>query len=268
MPTPNDARSAAPIFYVHVMKTGGTTLFRHLRENFPLDELYPYRELDIHYDGDRLDVRHHLSISYLTSLSPERRQHIKVYTGHFPYIAQELMGGRFVTASILRDPVQRTVSLLRQFRRKKPWAPGSSTKGLRFVESSLEEVYAHPTVFEPLVHNHQTKIFSMLASDAPESYMDVIDVDEARLEIAKDNLAKVDLLGVTERYDLFLDEVESRFDWHVQRDARANATPTDDNEPVSPELLRRIEADNALDMELHAYAAELVAQRAGHRTPG
>ena len=262
MPTPNDALTGAPIFFVHVMKTGGTTLFRHLRENFPLDQLYPYRHLDIRYEGERLDVRHHLSVSYLRTLSPERRQHIRVYTGHFPYIAQELMGGRFVTATILRDPVERTVSLLRQFRRKQPWATEGAPEP-RFTRSSLEDVYAHPMVFEPLIHNHQTKIFSMRESDQPESYMDVLAMDADRLAVAKENVAKVDLLGVTERYGDFLDEVEARFGWHVERDARANATPSDDNEPVSLDLRRQIEADNALDIELHAHAAALVAARVG-----
>ena len=55
MATPNDALPEPPVFFVHVMKTGGTTLFRHLRENYPLDELYPYSKLDIRYEGERLE---------------------------------------------------------------------------------------------------------------------------------------------------------------------------------------------------------------------
>jgi len=259
-----DAASGPPVFFIHVMKTGGTTLFRHLRENFALDQLYPYRKLDIRYDGDRLDIRHHLSVSYLRTISEERRRHIRVYTGHFPYVAQEILGGGFTTVTILRDPIERTISLLRQFRRKAPWVQDDGPVPM-LGSATLEEVYAHHRVFEPLVHNHQTKIFSMQESDDPESYMDVIDVDEARLAIAKMNLAEVDIVGVTERYDDFLDEIEARFGWRVKREARANATPSNDTRPVSESLRRRIVDDNAIDIELYEYAKQLVELRQGRR---
>jgi hypothetical protein len=266
MATPNDAPPEPPVFFVHVMKTGGTTLFRHLRENYPLDELYPYSKLDIRYEGQRLDIRHHLSISYLRTIPEERRRHIRVYTGHFPFAAIEAMGGAFTTMTILRDPVARTLSLLRQFRRKIPWVPEGGREPT-LARNTLEEVYDHPTVFEPLVHDHQTKIFSMQPADEPESYMDVLPVDEARLAVAKANLASIDLLGVTDRYNDFLDLVEERFGWHVEREARANVTPQSDNEPVDEGLLERIRADNALDIQLYEYAKELVELRQGGRAP-
>lgn len=256
--------STPPVFFVHVMKTGGTTVFRNLRENYALDELYPYRKLDIQYDGKRLDIRHHLSMSYLVSLPEERRRRIRVYTGHFPYVAAELLGGDFTTVTILRDPMERTISLLRQFRRNVPWV-NDPTRQRPMASRSLDEVYEQPLVFEPLVHNHQTKIFSMRESDAPESYMDLIDIDEARLALAKNNLAKVDVVGVTERYDDFLDEVEARFGWAVERDARANATPASEIQPVSESLRRRIADDNAIDVEFYEYAKQLVDLRRNRR---
>jgi hypothetical protein len=252
------------VFFVHVMKTGGTTLFRNLRDNYPLDQLYPYRKLDIRYDGRKLDIRHHLSVSYLLNLPPERHRQIRVYTGHFPYVTSELLEGDFTTVTILRDPIERTLSLLRQFRRKVPWVDDSAPMP-PLASRTLEEVYENPFVFEPLVHNHQTKIFSMKESDEPESYMDVINVDRARLELAKENLAKIDVLGVTERFDDFLDDVSARFGWELDRDARANATPSDDIEPVSAALLRRIADDNALDIELHEHAKQLQEQRRNRR---
>lgn len=254
---------APPVFFVHVMKTGGTTLFRNLRENFALDELYPYRKIDIQYNGSKLDVRHHLSVSYLLQIPEERRRRIRVYTGHFPYIAQELLGGGFTTVTILRDPVERTLSLLRQFKRNAPWETDPAKKA-PMASRSLEEVYENELVFEPLVHNHQTKIFSMRESDSPESYMDVVAVDEARLALAKENLAKVDIVGITERYDDFLDEIEARFGWEVEREARANATPASEIQPVNDALRDRIAHDNALDLEFYEYAKALVDLRSKH----
>jgi len=264
-PTPaQHAPSAPPVFFVHVMKTGGTTLFRHLRENYALDELYPSRELDIRFDGPRLDIRHHFSVSYLLGIPEERRRRIRVYTGHFPYVARELLGGDFVTVTILRDPIERTISLLRQFRRTVPWVDDPD-RPRPMASRSLEEVYAHPPVFDQLVHNHQTKIFSMRESDQPESYMDVIDVDEARLALAKANLAKVDIVGLTERYGEFLDDISARFGWEVERDARSNATPASEILSVSESLRRQIAEDNAIDVEFYEYATRLVDLRRGGR---
>lgn len=253
-----------PIFFIHVMKTGGTTLFRHLRENFALDELYPYRELDLRYDGATVDIRHHLSVSYLRSLSPERRRRIRVYTGHFPYAAAELLGDDLVTMTILRDPVERTISLLRQFTRTVPWIDDPSRQR-PMVSRSLDEVYERRPIFDQLIHNHQTKIFSMRDSDQPESYMDLIDVDEERLELAKTNLANVDIVGLTERYREFVDEISARFGWEVEREARANASPAGEVQTVSDSLRRRIAEDNAIDIEFYEYATRLVDLRRGRR---
>jgi hypothetical protein len=252
------------IFFVHVMKTAGTTLVRHLRENYALDEIYPYRPLDIRVEADVVDVRYHLSVPYLLALSPERRSRIRIYTGHFPYVASELLQPDITRITVLRDPVERTISLLRQFRRKATWLDASDREPM-LASRTLEEVYEHPLVFAPLVQNHQTKVFSLQESDRPENYMHVIDVDEARLAIARANLAKIDVLGLTERYDEFLDECRARFGWQIVRGARKNVTPPEDVDPVPQSLRRRIAADNALDMELYAYATELVELRGGRR---
>lgn len=263
--------SEPPILVIHVMKTGGTTIMRNLRETYDLEQIYPYAPVDLrHVDGE-LDIGHHLSVPYLRSLPPERRTAIRVYIGHFPYVVRELLGFETRAATVLRDPVERTISMLRQIKRKQPWEddPGERRP---LAARSLAEVYEHPFVFEPLVHNHQTKIFSMAPADDPHTYMDVIDVDGDRLARAKAHLAEVEVLGLQERYDEFLDEAEAVFGWTIVRGARKNATPAESATPVDPALRRRIEADNALDLELYAHAVELVearrrAGRTPHRTP-
>jgi hypothetical protein len=252
-------RSTPPVLFIHVMKTGGTTVMRNLRETYGLDEIYPYRDLDLQYDAGRLDVTRHQSVPYLLALPEARRRDIRVFTGHFPYVVREMLGMELEAATILRDPVDRTISLLRQFARKQPWDDPAERRPL--AERTLEEVYEQPLVFEPLIRDHQTKIFSMTRADEPQTYMDVIEVDRSRLELAKANLAEIEVLGITERYDDFLAEVQARFGWQIVRGARKNATPKDDLRPVDPALRRRIAEDNALDIELYEHAKELVELR-------
>ena len=125
----------------------------------------------------------------------------------------------------------------------------------------LEAVYEHERIFEPLVHNHQTKIFSMAPEDEPVDCMQVIDVDAARLAAAKDKLAQVDLVGLQEHFSDFLERVIDHFGWHPGRSKRVNQTPDESVGAVSDSFRRRIAEDNKIDIEFYQYARELVLAR-------
>ena len=252
-------------FFVHVMKTGGRTLLRHLRDNFEPDEMYPDSKLDIRAENGTVDIWHHARIPRLLSIPPERRSRIRMYSGHYPYVVSTLVGDDLTTISVLRDPVERTISLLRQFRRKNPWADGDAAGAASGERPTLEQVYDNPFVAEPLLLNHQTKIFSTRPDDELQTYMDVFELDDARLALAKENIAKVDFLGLTEQYGDFLDELADGTGWHIERGLRKNVTPADEIQPVSESLRRRIIEDNALDIELYEYAKQLIESRRASR---
>ena len=62
---------------------------------------------------------------------PERRATIRGYMGHYPYVASQLLGEDPVTLTILRDPVERTISYLKHCKRYHD----------HHRELSLEEIY-------------------------------------------------------------------------------------------------------------------------------
>jgi hypothetical protein len=232
-------------FFVHVMRTGGTTLEQQLRRTFPRAEVYPDPDLDFP-DGD---IMYHLEVSYLLGLPAERRRRIRLFYGHFPFVVTEMLGADFVTITLLRDPVERTMSLLRVLReQREAWR-----------DLTLDQLYDDHNMFPRLIHNHQTKLFSITAADRPQSYRDEISVDGARLELAQQNLERVDLIGLTEQYGEFVATARARFGWQLSEQTRLNtaAAALDD----SSALRDRIAADNAIDMELYAYARALVARR-------
>jgi len=240
------------------MKTGGMSLSSGVAKNFAVDEVYPHRELDLG-DFTEGNVRFRaVTIEYLLRLSAERRDRIRYYGGHFPYVTCELLGGDFCTLTILRDPVDRTVSLLRQLQRHAESIRNGDPQSAE--PASFEEIYEQPQVYEPLVHNHQTKIFSMTSADNPRGYMQPVVIDDQRLALAKRNLEAVDVVGLTERHGEFIDQLTLRFGWQLNRDRRVNVTPSD-SPALAESFRRRIEADNAIDMEFYEFAKELVDAR-------
>lgn len=251
-------RGDKPVFFIHLMKTGGTTLFEHFKTIYSVEEVWPHTDFDFRYDGPRLRVRHHLSLDYLAHLPPDRRRTIRFYGGHLPYVARHLLGD-VTTLTLLRDPVDRTVSLLRQMRRQVPGIQDAARRP-RLAGVPLEEVYEHESVFGPLVHNHQTKMFAIRPGES-HGFLDPVPLDEERLAEAKANLAAVDVVGVTEHYDLFVGDVVSELGWTADDLKTENVSPDDGTLGASKALRRRILEDNALDVELHRYATELVRRR-------
>ena len=100
----------------------------------------------------------------------------------------------------------------------------------------------------------------MTSADSPRGYMQAMVIDDARLALAKRNLQAVDVVGLTERHGEFIDQLTHRFGWQLNRDRRVNAAPSD-APALSKSLRRRIEADNAIDMEFYEFAKELVGAR-------
>ena len=264
--------SSSRFLFVHVMKTGGTSLVFHLLREFPADEVYPSAALDRRHPTD---AEPYGSIADLVAVTPERKAAIRMYAGHFPFMVRDLIGGDLTTLTLLRDPVDRTVSVLKQFKRLYE----------RFSDLPLEEIYEDAFVFRHFIENHQTKVFSVTPEDRPQTiasrvtYQEIHDylttapagsdaarvaagatitIDGDRLERARSNLARVDVVGLNDRFDEFVEALRTRFGWWpagLAGDARANVSL----EPwtASAELRARIARDNAFDIELYEYAKEL-----------
>jgi hypothetical protein len=239
------AQRALTFFFLHVMKTGGTTFVQHLEHNFAATEIYPRAERG---PGRR---REYSMIDDLRQVAATRPGSVRMYSGHFPYVASVIVGAD-VTLTVLRDPIDRTVSMLRHVK--------------RFTEehqdAPLEAIYEDAWVFPLYIHNYQAKLFAMTLDDKLESHLDVLDIDAERLAIAKENLEQVDVVGLTEEYPEFVRAVHDRFGWEVRTVSDLNVSDVVDRD-VSPAFRRRIAADNAADMEFYEHARSLSERRKG-----
>jgi hypothetical protein len=221
------------------MKTAGSTFGRLVRDQYRPREVYP-RVPRLDPPGSYFDLRR------LLSLPPERHDRIRVYSGHFPYFAAEVLPVEVETLLILREPVARTVSWLRQ--RRAEGAPGQT----------FEQIYEDDLARRRFLVDHQTKVLSLQPGDRANTYMKVIDVDRSRLDVALARLEQVSVLGVQERFDEFVAAASARYGWAVgELENRRVAT---DRDPVPDRLVDRIREDVALDADLYARACELVAR--------
>lgn len=245
-------------FFAHVQKAAGTSLFARLQRHFPREQIYPDDSDVVSDDGSGSDGRPALPrlaptllVSRLIERYRVRRAEIRVVTGHFPIRTTELLGDPFTTLTLLREPVERTLSALRHHQVKSP-ADG---------DRPLEELYDDPIRFHGLIHNHMVKMFSLSPEEivAGDGVMARVDTfTTARLADAKSRLAAVDVLGLHDDLDGFCAELSGRFGWRLGGRVHANRT-----EPfeISRAFRERIARDNALDCDLYDYALTLHSRR-------
>jgi hypothetical protein len=240
MPAGRD--SAGPIFFVHVMKTGGSTFRRRMQRQLGSDAVFPYPPLD------PPEMQPNVDVTYLAGLPTERLAAIRGFTGHLPYFATELVPTPSCVLTILRDPVERTISFLKQHHRDRGLGP----------ERSLESIYDLPWHRNLHMLNAQVRVFASAADEGIKTVMHRLDIDARRMELAKDHLQQVDVLGLQEHYDEFVDRAEARLGWpSFKVNPQRVSTPV----PVPEALRRRIAADNEPDLEFYAFACDLVRRR-------
>jgi len=229
-------------FFLHVMRTGGTTFVWHLMANFGPQRVFPAPE-------DNPETHESVtSIDYLRSVPRARWDELPVVTGHFPYFVLELLPYHYETLTILREPVARTLSFLRQWQH----APG------KWLGAPLDVIYDEPAIV-PHYQNHMTKLFGLPSGcDAPHYAVDV-DIDAEFTARARANLDSIDVVGLTEDHDAFLDEVVERYGW--RRPSMPDQHVTERSE-LPAGFIERIREDNAADIDFYDYAVDLVARRA------
>jgi hypothetical protein len=227
-------------FFVHMQKTGGTALRLRLMKHFGDRAVYPTRGID-GFDPAVLV----LSIDHLRERLALRGEEIRVVTGHFPLCTKEVIDGPLATMTLLREPVERTLSYLRHHRANERAARGQQ----------LEEIYDDPFRFHGFIHNHMTKMLSLEPREMTMGMLTRVEFNRDHLERAKEALVGIDFVGLQERFESFCGELSARLGWHLGEPEIVNSS-----EPVeiSEGFRARIAEDNALDVELYEFARRLL----------
>lgn len=248
--------------FLHMMKTGGTSLLAHIADNFGPEQRYPPEDSS---DGFDAAMARYRSMGMLREAAARSPRPV-MFAGHFPYLAVDVVRPD-VTITILREPVERAISALRQVRAGDGPEP-----------RSLEELYEqHPTRWS-IVQNYQVRQFALTAEELEESASQVDaffpgngatardvpqlvyrEVDETGLTRAIENLGSVEVVGLQSSFGEVLDELRDRFNWRIPGMYRRRVVA--DAEPVPEALRRRITEDSAADLEFYAAARRIVTAR-------
>jgi hypothetical protein len=220
-----------PVIFLHLPKTGGTTLTGILKS------LYG-RVFVI--DGYRLESQRALAHG-------AEQEGVRAFAGHMPYGLDRDLDGSYSYITLLREPVERIVSHYHAILRN----PGSPLwDELVRARMGVRE-YAERHSLGRIFNNGQTRLLGGTWSD-PER-----PPDERTLAAAKRNLEEFEVVGMTERFDESLHLMRQRFDWASRPYRRLNLGPGRTTaSDLSPQARHVIQDQNALDLDLYRWAGE------------
>ncbi|NNE56936.1 MAG: sulfotransferase family 2 domain-containing protein [Hellea sp.] len=251
MKSPKGAGPKNRYFVVHLQKTAGTTLRNRLRKTFRPVQIYPHSQ-----DGPNI-LGAIISLSHLERQWKKRGEQIRLIAGHFPLSTTNVLGADFTTMSVLRPPLDRTLSYLRHQREV------VATD----MNKSFEEIYDDPARFHSIIRNHMTRMFGMSVKQMRLNdgvYGNIPD-SQWLLERAKKGVESLDFVGLQPEFETFWQELSENCGFDKEAAVNSNATKPKD----APESLKqRIREDNKLDFELYDFAVDLIKKRGSCRRPG
>ncbi|MBU2500393.1 sulfotransferase family 2 domain-containing protein [bacterium] len=240
-----------PVVFVHIPKAAGSTLHAILAREYP-------RSRTVICDLHRPDAP-----EVLASLTPDRTDGALCFRGHMPYGLDRFIGRECDYITILRDPVQRTVSKYHNLVRRPERAEemGIPAGRLKSLEAFLDFQQERNAL------NFQTRLisgwvdFQHPLSPYPEPLP-----DEA-LRRAQANLEDHFLVaGLQERFDESVVLMKRALGWGRVAYPRRNvdfSRPRQDGPGLPGGLAERIRQLNHLDLQLVAFVGERLERRIG-----
>jgi len=234
----------AVLIFLHIPKTAGTTLNRIID--------WEYNPLRIFSINGRY---FRTSYQKLTNCPARRLARMQVFRGHMPFGLHKLLTQPATYITVLRDPVERTISeyffaVNRKIHRQHH----------QISQLSLEE-YVSTSPY----NNAQTKLiagqisgYDFLAGDCSAEM----------LAVAKQNLVRhFSFVGVTEQFEESLALAKALFGWKVRRYASFRITPRRPKCEAIPAHTRELIAEyNRFDLALYEYGVALFKEAlAKHR---
>jgi hypothetical protein len=230
--------------FIHIPKTGGLTMRSILDRHFAFAEICP---------AD--------SWPMLRGLSKEQLSRYRLVRGHFAFNIDARLLSKPVYMTLLRDPIERTLSQYDYVRRD----PSNGRLHEIVRDKTLEDYLDDEFLREETIRDIQTR-FVAPAAQVPDDVEVVAPLSHLGIAQAKINLQQCAFVGVTERMKDSLRLLAHTFGWRPLRSFEAqNVSGTRlTREDLPARVIDKILACTEADHELYAFACELFKQRFDH----
>lgn len=227
------------VIYLHIPKAGGTTLgefiYNQCRSNDTNDE--GLIKNGVFFTTDGFFRKNDLGSPQIKNIL--QRKDLRAVIGHFTFGIHYFVERPFRYITMLRNPINRVISLYHY---------------LKLEDQMSLEDFANACQYRE-IDNDQTR---RIAGVNP----DIGKCSEKDLAIAKENLRQhFAVVGTTERFDEMLALLKLKFNWTQQVSAYPRNVNNDKkNYAPSETAIKAIENRNLFDIELHAYANQLMGE--------
>lgn len=194
------ARRPERILVIHIAKTAGTSLRRMLQDEYGRRRVYP-GDWHLRHLPDGLYPLGSEMLRNHATLPPHN-----VLVGHFTAAMADMLPGRYQTATVLREPIQRSLSMLGHFSRT--------------LSVPVPELLEDGVFMEANIADFQTRI---LGADGVCDPHQVDMGDEALLDRAVARLGRLDFVGLTERFAESCAVFDTLFRTTISRSMRREA---------------------------------------------
>lgn len=235
------------VLFLHIHKCGGTSLRHMLNTVYPIHEQlpvpvkgetvlpHPYRTIDQH------------TSSYWQDAPQKDINRYALIMGHYDWRMVTRVQGEPLVLTMLRNPIDQLISQFQWFERDKKTYGNLYEK---FQHTGIEGFINSPYVAR--FANQQSKFLS-------GHFWGFSDVNAGHVLNAKRNIRNRALYGLVERWDDSIQLFETALGVslpHEHRNRSAQRTPV-----LTPALREQIEAVQAHDISLYAYAVKHFAEQ-------
>jgi hypothetical protein len=240
--------SDLPLYFLHIPKTAGSSMSAMLTTAFKPAEICPA----MHWD-------------YIAQLAPESLSTYRVFAGHFSAYLSRFLGRELNIFTLLRDPVERTLSLYGYVLRE-------PTHPLFKVVSNLTlREFIFDSATRPKIWNFRARYIADLgldprsmaprfASHDPTHYGFQMSFDDSSASASPKALRDAALLaldsfffvGTTEHFNASVPSLSGQIGVNLTIPERLNVTQTRiQRQDIDPETLASIEEATTIDRELY-----------------